>query len=152
MKEGEKAIDFLLEDKDGEKYSLKDFNSDYLVLYFYPRDSTPGCTIQAQEFTKNLDKFKKLNAFVLGISGGNEETKKKFYEKFNLKVLLLSDPDYSISAKYGVYEEKSFLGRKFLGIKRTTFVLDKNRNIIKVFEKVNPKKHSEEVMDFIKRL
>lgn len=152
MKEGDKAIDFLLKDKDGKKYSLKDFNSDYLILYFYPKDSTSGCTIQAQEFTKDLGKFKKLNTTIIGISGGNNETKLKFYNKYNLKVLLLSDPDFSISNKYSIYGEKSFLGRKFMGIKRTTFILDKDRKIIKVYENVNPKKHSEEIIGFIKNL
>lgn len=145
-----KAPNFSLKDKEKKIYSLKDFNSDFLVVYFYPKDDTPGCTIEAQEFTNNLEKFKKLNASIIGISGGNEGTKAKFCNKYNLKVLLLSDPDFSISKKYGVYGEKSFLGKKFMGIKRTTFILDKNKNIIKAYENVKPLDHSKEILEFIK--
>src|SRR3989344_1550809 len=139
-----------VEDKEGKKYSLKNFTSDFIVLYFYPKDDTSGCTIEAQEFTQDLDKFEGLNTIIIGISGGNKETKSKFCNKYNLKVLLLSDPDFLISKKYGVYGEKSFLGKKFMGIKRTTFILDKNRDIIKTYENVKPAGHSEEVLEFIK--
>ncbi|KKP92469.1 MAG: Bacterioferritin comigratory protein [Parcubacteria group bacterium GW2011_GWA1_36_12] len=145
-----KTQDFSLKDKEGKKYSLKNFTSDFIVLYFYPKDDTPGCTIEAQEFTQDLDKFEGLNTIIIGISGGNKETKSKFCNKYNLKVLLLSDPDFLISKKYGVYGEKSFLGKKFMGIKRTTFILDKNRDIIKTYENVKPAGHSEEVLEFIK--
>ena len=145
-----KAINFLLKDKEGREHSLEDINSDYIVLYFYPKDSTPGCTIESQEFTQDLDKFRKLNISIVGISGGNEESKKKFCERYNLRIILLSDSDFSVSKKYGVYGEKSFMGKKFMGIKRTTFILDKNRNIIKTYENVKPAGHSEEVLEFIK--
>ncbi len=145
-----KAQDFSLENKERQAYSLKDFTSDFLVVYFYPKDDTSGCTIEAQEFTQDLEKFKKLNTTIIGISGGNEETKTKFCNKYNLKVLLLSDPDFSICKKYGVYGEKSFLGKKFMGIKRTTFILDKNKNIIKIYENVKPLGHSKEILEFIK--
>lgn len=143
------AVNFKLKDKNGKDYSLDSFTSDYIVLYFYPKDSTPGCTTEAIEFTKNLEEFKKLNTTIIGISGGDEKTKQKFCEKNNLKILLLSDSDFSISKKYGVYGEKSFMGRKFMGIKRTTFLLDKNKNIIKVYENVKPLGHSEEILDFL---
>src|SRR3989344_5487397 len=97
-----KAINFLLKDKEGREHSLEDINSDYIVLYFYPKDSTPGCTIESQEFTQDLDKFRKLNISIVGISGGNEESKKKFCERYNLRIILLSDSDFSVSKKYGV--------------------------------------------------
>src|SRR3989344_3848119 len=91
-----------------------------------------------------------IKTIIIGISGGDKETKSKFCNKYNLKILLLSDPDFLISKKYGVYGEKSFLGKKFMGIKRTTFILDKNRDIIKTYENVKPAGHSEEVLEFIK--
>jgi len=146
---GKKAPHFSLKDKDGKAHSLKDFDSDYTVVYFYPKDSTPGCTIEAQFFTKILDKFKEAKTNVVGISGGDEETKKKFCDKHNLTVTLLSDPGFKTSKKYGVYGKKAFLGRTYMGISRTTFLLDKNKKIIKIFDKVDPAKHPEEVLEFI---
>lgn len=144
------APDFSLKDKDGKIYSLEEINTKYMVLYFYPKDDTLGCTIEAKEFSSDLKKFEKLNAKVLGISGGDETTKKKFCDKYNLKVLLLSDPDFSACKKYDVYGEKSFMGKNFLGIKRTTFVINKNKEIIKIYENVKPGGHSKEVLEFIK--
>ncbi|MFH1209457.1 MAG: peroxiredoxin [archaeon] len=147
-----KAFDFRLKDKDGKTYSLKEFKKNYIVLYFYPKDSTPGCTLEAKEFNDHLDDFKKLNTQIIGISGGDEKTKTKFCDKHKLKLLLLSDTDFSISKKYKVYREKSFLGKKFLGIVRTTFVLDKSYNIIKQYDKVNPIGHAKEVLKFVKNI
>ena len=152
LKINDNAPDFNLKDKDGKNHSLKDINTKYTILYFYPKDDTPGCTIEASEFTSDLDKFEKLNAKVIGISRGDENTKRKFCDKYDLKVLLLSDPDFSTCRKYGVYGEKSFLGKKFLGIKRTTFILDKNIIIIKSYENVTPKMHSEEVLNFLESI
>lgn len=149
--ENKKAPLFSLKDKDGEIHSLSDIATEYTIVYFYPKDNTPGCTVEAIMFSKNLPKFKKLNAEVMGISGGDEKTKTKFCEKHKLKVTLLSDPDFSISKKYGVYGEKSFLGKKYLGINRTTFLLDKNKKVIKVFPKVSPAIHTSEILDFIKK-
>ena len=145
-------IDFELKDKNGELHKLSEVRAKYIVLYFYPKDSTAGCTVEAVEFSKDIDKFNKLNTKVIGVSGGNEESKTKFVENHNLKVLLLSDPDFEVCKKYKVYGEKSFLGRKFMGIKRMTFVLDDNNRVIKVYDKVKPEIHSKEVLDFIKRL
>lgn len=148
---GDKAPEFSLKDKDSKFHSLKEINSNFIVLYFYPKDSTPGCTIEAQQFNKDLSNFKKLNTTIIGISGGDEKSKTKFCEKHNLKLLLLSDPDFKISKEYNVYGEKSFMGKRFLGIFRTTFILDKNHKIIKIYDKVNPQAHSEEVLSFIKQ-
>ena len=144
------APGFSLKDKDGKVHFLKSIDAEYIVLYFYPKDDTPGCTIEAKEFTNDLNKFEKLNVKIIGISGGDETTKKKFCDKYNLKILLLSDPDFSVCKKYGVYGEKSFMRKKFMGIKRTTFVIDKNKKIVKVYEDVKPEDHSKEILEFIK--
>lgn len=149
IKEGKKAPAFALKDRNGETHRLSKIDSDYVVLFFYPKDSTPGCTIEASEFTKDLKKFEKAGATVIGISGGDEKSKAKFCEKHNLKTLLLSDTDFSISDKYGVYGEKKFMGRTFMGINRTTFVIGPDRKVIKVFDKVKPKGHSREVLTVI---
>lgn len=148
--EGKKAPAFTLEDKDGEKYKLGSFQEDYLVLFFYPKDSTPGCTTETVGFDKLLRKFANQGAAVVGISGGTNKTKQKFCEKHSLKTLLLTDPDYSTAKKYGAFGLKKFMGREYEGIFRMTFVLDKNRKVIKVFEKVKPAEHPQEVLDFIK--
>ena len=148
----DKAPDFSLKDKDGKNHSLKDIKSKYTVVYFYPRDSTPGCTIEATEFNKYLNHFKRLETTIIGISGGDEKSKTKFCDTHNLKFALLSDTDYKISNKYGVYGEKSFMGKKFMGISRITFVLDKNKKIIKIYDKIKPLIHSNEVLEFIKSL
>jgi len=151
LKIGDKAQEFSLKDKDSKLHSLKDVKSSFIVLYFYPKDSTPGCTIEAHQFNKDLPNFKKLNTVIIGISGGDEKSKTKFCEKHNLKLLLLSDSDFKVSKKYNVYGEKSFMGKKFLGISRTTFILDKNHKIINIYNKVNPQSNSEEVLSFIKQ-
>ena len=151
LKIGDKAPEFSLKDKDSKLHSLKDVKSSFIVLYFYPKDSTPGCTIEAHQFNKDLPNFKKLNTVIIGISGGDEKSKTKFCEKHNLKLLLLSDSDFKVSKKYNVYGEKSFMGKKFLGISRTTFILDKNHKIINIYNKVNPQSNSEEVLSFIKQ-
>ena len=148
--EGKKAFNFNLKDKDDNLYSLNQLNFDFIVIYFYPKDDTPGCTIEAQMFTYDLKEFEKLNTLVLGISGGNNKSKEKFCNKYNLKIPLLSDEDFSVSKKYLAYGKKQMYGKEYEGIKRVTFVLDKNKKIIKVFEKVVPKDHSKEVLEFIK--
>lgn len=150
IKLNSKAPDFELEDKDGKKYSLKDFKEEYIVIYFYPKDSTPGCTIEAREFTKNLDEFKKENTIIIGISGGSNESKEEFCEKNDLKHILLTDADFSVSKKYDSFGERTFLGKKFTGIFRNTYLLDKKRNIVKIYENVNPFGHAKNVLNDIK--
>lgn len=145
MKIGTKAPDFRLKDRSGKQHSLKDFKSNYVVVYFYPKDDTPGCTIQAKGFSKNLAALKKLGAEVVGISGGNDRTKDQFCKKYKLSVLLLSDPDFAISKKYGAYGAKTFMGRKTKGIYRRTYLLDKNRTVVMAFEKVDPEAHPQEI-------
>lgn len=149
---GSQAPKFSLNDKNGTPRTLGSFNKRFLVLYFYPRDDTPGCTIEAKDFEKNLSAFTKLNAEVVGISGMDEVSKKRFCEKHGLKrLLLLSDKDFSTSKEYGVYGEHSFMGRAYTGISRTTFVLDRSRRILKVFENVIPLGHAQQVIEFIKK-
>ena len=144
------SCDCILSDKDGKEHKLSGFTSNFKVVYFYPKDSTPGCTIEANDFNANLEKFKGLNATVIGISGGDEKSKGKFCENYHLKFLLLSDTDFSISTAYGVYGEKKFMGRTFIGIIRVTYILDKNNKIIKIYEKVTPKGHADEIIAFLK--
>ena len=145
-----KAQSFSLKDKDAKAHNLKDINSDFTVLYFYPKDNTSGCTIQANTFNSKLPEFKKLKTTIIAISGGDEKSKTKFCEKNNLKIILLSDTDFNISKKYNVYGEKKFMGKTYDGIYRTTFVLDKNKKIIKIFEKVKPAENPDEIIGFIR--
>ena len=152
LAEGKKAPAFALKDKDGQIIRLSDLEDDYIVLYFYPKDNTPGCTLEAQGFNRDFVKYKKLNALVLGISGGDEKSKQSFCSKYKLKILLLSDSDFTIAQKYGVFGPKKFMGKTYQGINRTTFVLDKKRQITKVFEKVDPATHSKEVLDYLNSL
>lgn len=150
IEEGKKAPAFKLKDKSGEVHNLKDILADYTVLYFYPKDSTPGCTLEARDFSKLLSKFEKLNVSIVGISGGDEKSKQKFCDKYKLKILLLSDENFAVSKKYGVYGEKQFMGKKFMGISRVTFILDSKGKIIKVYDKVKVIGHAKEVFGFLK--
>ncbi|MFH0876305.1 MAG: peroxiredoxin [archaeon] len=150
-KEGDKAIDFKLLDKDDKEYSLKDLKNDFKVLYFYPKDDTPVCTIEALAFDKEIPEFNKLNTTIIGISGGDSNSKKKFCDKYKIKILLLSDTDLKVSEKYGVISEKQFMGKKFKGINRTTFIIDKSGKIIKSYENVNPVGHSKDILEFLKK-
>jgi len=147
-----KAPNFSLKDKDNNTFKLSDINSNYTIVYFYPRDNTPGCTIEAHEFSKNKSAFDKLNTTIIGISGGDEKSKTKFCEKNKLKITLLSDPDFKISKKYKVYGEKKFMGRTFMGINRVTFILDKNKKIIKKYEKVKPLSHAKDILEYLQSL
>jgi len=146
-----KAPNFNLKDKNKKSHSLNSFKNDYTVIYFYPKDDTPGCTIEAKEFTKDLSKFKKAKITVVGISGLDEKSKAKFSKKYSLKVLLLSDPDFKVCKKYGVYAKKVFMGKKYMGIKRTTFILNKKYKIIKRYNNVKAEGHSKDVLEFIKK-
>ncbi|MEK6871870.1 MAG: peroxiredoxin [Nanoarchaeota archaeon] len=140
---------FSLPDKDNKLHSLSKIKSKYSVLYFYPKDNTPGCTLEAVDFTKLRQDFKNLGAEIIGISGGDAKTKTKFCQKNNLYILLLSDADFTICKKYGCFGEKSFLGKKYFGIQRTSFVIH-NKKIIKVYENVSAVGHAKEVLAFLK--
>lgn len=145
LKEGQKAPDFELADQEGKKADLSDFKGKKVILYFYPRDDTPGCTIEACSFRDNIKKLKNKNIEVLGISNDNQISHEKFSKKFRLPFKLLCDTDKKVSKAYGIYEKKSFMGREYMGITRSTFIIDKNGKIEKIFYKVNPEKHIDEI-------
>ena len=149
---GKKAPQFSLPDKDGVKHSLKDINTKYTLVYFYPKDNTPGCTTEAVTFTKLKKKFDNAGVSIIGISGGNEKTKSKFCLKNKLTITLLSDEDFKVSTKFGVYGEKKFMGRTYMGINRMSFLLNKDKKVIKVYEKVKPIDHPTEVLLDIKQI
>ena len=151
LKIGDKAPDFELSSQDNKKVKLSDFKGKKIILYFYPKDNTPGCTIEACSFRDNLSELKKLKAVVLGVSNDNEASHKKFKDKFNLNFKLLCDTDKKVSKAYGVYEKKNFMGKEYMGITRSTFLIDERGNIKKIFYKVNPKGHVEELIDEIKK-
>lgn len=144
-----KAPLFSLSDQSGAEVALAKISSDFTVLYFYPKDDTPGCTIEAQEFTAANKEFKRRGISVYGISGGDVRSKEKFCGKYNLTIPLLADPSFSVAKKFGAFGQKSFMGRTYQGIFRQTFVLDRAKRIIKVFESVSPKGHAKEVLEYI---
>lgn len=146
LKEGLKAPAFTLPDSNGKKVSLKDFAGKKVVLYFYPKDNTSGCTKEACDFRDSFPNFKKLKAVVLGVSADSVESHAKFSGKHELPFILLSDVDKKVLEKYGVWKEKSMYGRKFMGIERTTFVIDEKGKIVKIFPKVKVTGHVEEVL------
>ncbi|MGE5431166.1 MAG: thioredoxin-dependent thiol peroxidase [Syntrophomonadaceae bacterium] len=149
LKEGDKAPEFSLKDRSGNTVSLRDLHGKKVVLYFYPKDDTPGCTKEACSFRDNLPEFSRLNAVVLGISADSEESHQKFADKYNLPFTLLSDPDKKVIQEYDVWKEKNMYGKKSMGIERTTFVIDENGRIMRVFPKVKVDGHVEEVMEVI---
>ncbi len=146
MKEGSKAPAFALRDENGKVHRLSKYKGQKIVLYFYPKDNTPGCTTEARDFNKNLGKIQKKNAIVIGISPDNEVSHKKFSKKLELDFTLLADPDGLISSKYEAYGEKTLFGRKFNGIFRTTYIIDEKGVIEKVFENVKVDGHTKDVL------
>ena len=149
---GKSAPAFSLDTDSGEKLSLKDLKGRPVVLYFYPKDDTPGCTVEACEFRDAFPRFKGTKAVILGISPDSVKSHQKFKAKFDLPFTLLADEDHGIAEKYGVWQKKSMYGRSYMGIARTTFVIDKDGKVAKVFEKVKPKGHAEEVEQAIDEL
>jgi peroxiredoxin Q/BCP len=143
---GDKAPEFKLKNDEGGEVSLKDFKGKKVVLYFYPKDDTPGCTKEACGFRDNEKKFEKGNTVILGVSADDVDSHVKFKKKFGLPFPLLSDPEKKAIKAYGVWKEKSMYGKKYMGIERTTFVIDENGNIAKIFPKVKVDGHIEEVL------
>ena len=143
---GDKAPDFTLEDKDGNKVSLSDFLGKKVVLYFYPRDNTPGCTRQACAFASAYDGFKKKNVEVIGISRDSVASHVKFASKYDLPFVLLSDPELDAIKAYGVWQEKKLYGKVSFGVVRTTFVIDENGNVERVMPKVKPDTNAAEIL------
>jgi len=152
LKIGQTAPRFSLKDKDGKTHQLNAAKADYTVLYFYPKDDTPGCTLEAKEFSSAMKDFKARNVTVVGVSGGNEKTKASFCKKHKLAVALVSDTDFKVAKSYGAFGKKSFMGRTFQGIFRKTFLLDKNGKIARIFGSVKPEGHADEVLKAIDEL
>lgn len=146
LKEGSVAPTFTAKDGNGETIKLKDLRGQKAVLYFYPKDDTPGCTKEACSFRDAFADFKKRGIKVLGVSTDSEASHKKFAAKYKLPFTLVADPDHSIADSYGVYGEKKFMGRTYMGVKRMTFLIDEKGRIKKVFEKVKPEEHAQEVL------
>ncbi|MCQ2010830.1 MAG: thioredoxin-dependent thiol peroxidase [Sporolactobacillus sp.] len=150
LEAGTKAPDFTLQETNGMEVSLSDFKGKNVVLYFYPKDMTPGCTTEACDFRDQNSRFEKLNTVVLGISPDPIEKHQKFAEKHMLPFTLLSDPDHQIAETYGSWQLKNMFGKKAMGIVRSTFVIDKEGTISRVWPKVKVAGHVEEVYQYIK--
>ena len=146
----DKAPEFTSLDQNGEKISLKDYKGKWVVLYFYPRADTPGCTIEACGFRDSFRKIEKTGAIVLGVSPDQPKAQKKFEEKFDLPFTLVADADKTICNVYEVIQEKNMYGKKVMGIERTTFVINEKGKIAKIFPKVSPQGHAEEVLAALK--
>jgi thioredoxin-dependent peroxiredoxin len=150
LAEGAEAPDFTLESDSGDTVSLSQLRGKPVVLYFYPRDDTPGCTTEACEFRDAWDDVKRTGAVVLGVSPDTVASHRKFKSKFWLPFPLLADPDHKVAERYGAWGERSMYGRKFQGILRTTFVIGRDGRIKKVFERVKPKGHAAEVLESLR--
>ncbi len=144
--EGTKAPDFLLKDTQGKEVKLSALRGKKVVLYFYPKDDTPGCTKEACEFRDNLARIKKRGVLIFGVSKDDSTSHQKFTQKYQLNFPLLSDPERKVIEKYGAWGEKSLYGKKYMGIIRSTFLIDEDGKIMKVFPRVSPEGHAEEVL------
>ena len=149
---GKKAPSFSLPDQEGKQHSLADYAGHAVVLYFYPKDDTPGCTKESCAFQDNLPKFKKSHAAVLGVSVLNSASKARFAEKYGLKFPLLADEDHSVMEKYGVWQEKSMYGRKYMGVARTTYLIGADGKVVKRWDGVKVDGHAEEVLAAVQQL
>ena len=152
IKEKNLAPAFKLPSTNKKEFSLKDSLGNFVVLYFYPKDDTPGCTIETNDFNKLLPKFKKLNCEILGISKDNLKSHDKFRDKYKIKFDLLADEEIKVLKKYKVWAKKKFMGREFMGIVRTTFLIDKKGQIIKIWNNVKVKDHAKEVLETLQNI
>ena len=149
LKAGDKAPDFTAKDQNGKEISLADFKGKNVILYFYPKDDTPGCTAEACSFRDNYQSMLSKGFEVIGVSTDDEKSHKKFETKYSLPFPLIADPDKSVVETYGVWVEKSMYGKKYMGTARTTFLIDKEGVISKVIEKVDTKNSSQQVIDLL---
>ena len=152
IKENIKAPNIRLPSTNNLEYSLKKSIGNYVIIYFYPKNDTPGCTLETNDFNKLLPNFKKLNCEVYGISKDSLESHIKFKKKYNIKFNLLSDLDKKVLKKYKVWGKKKFMGREFMGIIRSTFLIDKKGRILKIWSNVKVKDHAKEVLNTLKRI
>lgn len=149
---GKKAPDFELEGSDGKKHKLSDYKGKYVVLYFYPKDNTPGCSIEAQSFRDTYNDYNDIDAVVLGVSRDSLKSHDKFIEKFNLPFVLLSDEKDEVVKEYDVLKEKTMFGKKVMGIVRTTFIINPEGEIIKIYSKPKTENHGNLVLEELKEL
>ena len=149
LEAGVKAPAFTLPDKDGTPVSLADFLGKKVILYFYPKDNTPGCTRQACAFAGSYDAFRDLDAVVIGVSKDSTASHQRFAEKYNLPFLLLSDPELGVLQAYGVWQEKKLYGKVSMGVVRTTFIIDENGVIEKVMPKVKPDTNAADILAYL---
>ena len=151
IKEGAKAPDFTLNDKDGNAVSLSNFLGKKIVLYFYPKDNTPGCTRQACAFAAAYESFKRDDVVVIGVSKDSVASHQKFAEKYELPFILLSDPERVAIEAYGVWQEKKMCGKVSMGVVRTTFIIDENGVVERVMEKVKPDTNAAEILEYLSK-
>lgn len=149
LKEGSPAPDFKLKDGSERLHRLSQYRGRKVILYFYPKDDTPGCTVEAREFNECLKDIEGRQAVVLGISPDDAASHRKFCEKLSLRFPLLSDPEGKVAAKYGAYGEKTLYGRTFMGVYRTTYVIDEKGRVAKVFENVKVEGHCQAVLEVL---
>jgi len=147
LQQGDRAPDFELSDQDGNLVRLSDLRGETVVLYFYPRADTPGCTTQACGIRDRRAEYKKAGARVIGVSPDTVEAEKKFAGKFDLDFTLLADADHAVAERYGTWVEKSMYGKKYMGVQRATFIVGPDGKIAKVFPKVSPKTHDDVVLE-----
>ena len=150
INEGNKAPEFTLPDSQGNQVSLSDFQGKNVILYFYPKDNTKGCTLEAVNFRDNYEEIKQKDTVVLGISKDSIKSHVNFISKYHLPFILLSDKDESVCELYGVWKKKSMYGREYMGIERTTFLINKKGIILKIFHKVKVQGHVEEILEYLK--
>ena len=146
VEEGKPAPDFALASDSGERVKLSELRGQPVVLYFYPKDDTPGCTTQACGIRDAYSDFRERGAVVLGVSPDDEASHVQFKEKYSLPFTLLADPDHQVAEEYGVWKERNLYGKKSMGIERSTFVIDADGNVAKVMRRVNPDRHADEVL------
>ena len=146
------APDFKLMGSDGKEHSLSDYKGKNIVLYFYPKDNTAGCTTEACDFRDNIQNFRDLNAIILGVSRDSLASHDKFITKLSLPFVLLSDPDKTVCKLYDVIKEKNMYGKKYMGVERSTFLINKERILVEEFRKVRVKGHIEKVLDKLKEI
>ena len=146
---GMKAPDFNLPDDTGALRSLRDFRGSKVILYFYPKDDTPGCTTESCNFRDDYSAYSEAGLVILGVSPDSVKSHKKFIEKFNLPFPLLADVDHTMSEAYGVWAKKKFMGKEYMGVLRTTFLIDEKGMVTHVFENVKPAEHSAEILAMV---
>lgn len=151
IKLGQPPVDFEFQDSNNKSHRISDLKGNKnIVIYFYPKDFTPGCTIEAEEFSRDYKSFKAADIEIVGISPDSNESHSKFRDKMKIPYMLAADTRNEISKDYGVYGLKKFMGKEYLGVNRSTFLVDKSGNVVKMYNKVKPKGHSKEVLEFFK--